>query len=231
MSRYEIRVRQADSLHGTFACDSVYVDGGGDLKVNRFQRPGDDLLTIARFQHGHWSSYELEPTVEATADDCADAPVKAEALPEVGASVHMWRETADGVGCTLMPVIQHITAEGDFPAGLLLSRAVDPDRWPNDWTQWITRTHDETRSTSGSWHYPCEDGGYLSTVPKSETPEAAERRHWYREHEAQHAAHAAFADALCETVRHQRRASLLALLADVGVTPDASGPVCIHRAV
>ena len=158
-----------------------------------------------------------------------DEPAQADPLPEVGGIVHLWRDTADGVGCTSMPVLQHLAAEDDLPAGLLLSRAADPDRWPEDWTQWITRTRDETRTTSGSWHYPCDGDGCLKTEPEPETPEAVEHRQWRREHRASLAAQAAFTDAFHETVRDQRRASLLAMLADAGVEPDAPAPthICI----
>jgi hypothetical protein len=192
VSRYKIQVRQADSLHGTFACDSVYVDDGGDLHVNR-KHSGNDLLTIARFQHGHWSSYELEPTadpdveawlregvmtreqflgrVHGLVDDSADEPVEAEALPEVGSVVHLWRDGDNYTGCTLMPVAQHLPADDDDPGGLLLGPAVRPDRWPHDFTHWLTRTHDETRTQSGSWHYADHgDGRDVEPEPVKPAP-------------------------------------------------------------
>jgi hypothetical protein len=174
VSRYKIQVRQADSLHGTFACDSVYVDDGGDLHVNR-KHSGNDLLTIARFQHGHWSSYELEPTadpdVEAwlregvmtreqflgraqaePTDDCADAPVKTEALPALDETVHVWAK--DGApGCTPMHVVGYLGGRVIPAAGLYLqgfcATAASPIR------RYSSPSHDETRTEPCSWHYPC----------------------------------------------------------------------------
>ena len=200
MSRYTATIRMADphAANESVACDGVHVDGSGNLYVQVTCH--GDVQTVARFQHGHWASYALEePSLveairEATrrlngcmtlnecrdrigeppvvdTDACAEMPVKAEALPEVGSVVHLWRDGDNYTGCTLMPVAQHLPADDDDPGGLLLGPALRPDRWPHDFTHWLTRTHDETRTQSGSWHWPCDDDGQdAEPEPKLSAP-------------------------------------------------------------
>ena len=168
MSRYSIRVHRDGDAPREHPCDSVYVDDGGDLHVNRNQRPSDDLLTIARFQHGHWSSYELEPSNEAAAEErlrlgaimldefakrisgdadaSADVPVKAERLPMVGETVHL--VTFDGHGCTPAKVFRP-TLDGF----VVVHPIGDPTPWPRE------VRHDESRQSENSWHWPCEGDG------------------------------------------------------------------------
>ena len=191
MSRYTATVRTSDphAPNETIPCDVAYVDGGGDLHLNRL-RGGGDSLTIARFQHGHWSSYELEPTAEPdveawlregvmtreqflrraqgeSADARADAPVKAEARPEVGSIVHLWSQDGTGFACTPMYVTAY-RYDGAWAAALLLSSRPGDVRFP-DVDSYLSLTHDENRTVSGSWHYPC-DGDDRDAAPKPDAP-------------------------------------------------------------
>jgi hypothetical protein len=194
VSRYTATIHMAEPHAATqsVACDGVYVDGGGNLYVQVTCH--GDVETVARFQHGHWASYALEltdgPDVDAWlregvmtreqflgraqgtfVDDSASEPVEAEPLPEVGETVHLWRENAP---CTVALVKGHLPADGDIiPAGLILGRADErllDCSWPR-YSRFLTRTHDETRTESGSWHWPHDDGGQdAEPEPKPPAP-------------------------------------------------------------
>ncbi len=102
-------------------------------------------------------------------DACNDAPVKAEALPEVGSIVHLWREE---IGCSDRRVTAHFPADGDVAAGLVLGRTDEStalDYWPRDFAQYLTRTHDESRTEPGSWHWPHNDDGQ-DAEPEPDAP-------------------------------------------------------------
>lgn len=183
MSRFTaiIRIPDAGELVERIECDHVSVDNGGDLHLRRNQRSGDDLLTVGRFQHGHWASYELEPVdvdeelctgrmthnqyrdsigERRVEGDCADAPVKAEALPEVGDTVHVWRVSGEIAGCCPMRVAGRCANQ--LAAGLALE---GPLPWSPEFKQLLTCIHDETRTEHGSWHWPC-DGQDVEPEPK-----------------------------------------------------------------
>ena len=194
MSRFTaiIRIPDAGELVERIDCDEISVSDTGDLRLHRSQRPGDDLLTVARFQHGHWSSYELEPTdgpdVDAWlregvmtreqflarvkgefGDCCAEAPIKAEALPEVGDIVHVVT-LADTPTCLPMQVKAHSSS---CPGALLLGstdRALLLAAVP-DWGDYESLTHDESRTESGSWHYADHgDGRDVEPEPVKPAP-------------------------------------------------------------
>lgn len=180
MSRYSIRVHRDDHAPRELPCDSVYVDDGGDLHVNREQR-SSDLLTVARFQHGHWSRYELEPSNDAaekwiqdgvtTPDeylnrhglpliDAADAdmPVKTESLPEVGDRVHLLRR-----GDPCMDV--YIGAVHGDGTVLLMAH---PDK---PWRTADRVAQDSPSRPQYSWHWPCDsDGRHDEPEPEPPAP-------------------------------------------------------------
>ena len=186
MSRYSIRVHRDGDAPRELPCNSVYVDDGGDLHVNREQR-SSDLLTVSRFQHGHWSSYELELADEAEAEEllatgaisinefrrrlglavpdcCAESPVKAEALPEVGETVHVWRKSGKIADCCPMRVAGRCATD----SGVALALA-GPLPWSPEFEQLLTSVHDETRTEHASWHWPCE-GDDQDAEPEPDAP-------------------------------------------------------------
>ena len=188
MSRFTaiIRIPGAGDRVERIECDIADVDGGGDLHLNRLGDSGP--LSVSRFQHGHWASYELEPTEEAEAEEllrsgaitlndfrkrmgiepdtdcCADVPVKAEALPEVGETVHVWRKSGKIAGCCPMRVAGHCATE----SGVALALA-GPLPWSPEFEQLLTSTHDETRTEHASWHWPC-GGDDPDAAPKPDAP-------------------------------------------------------------
>jgi hypothetical protein len=190
MSRYTATIRMADphAANESVACDGVHVAGGGNLYVQVTCH--GDVQTVARFQHGHWASYALEPTDEPDidawlredvmtreqflrraqgtfVDDSASEPVEAEALPEVGETVHIWQKSSGSVDCTPMRVAAHthVTLTAN-PSGLALN---DPDG-PTRFALYYTADHDESRTEPGSWHWPHDDDQDADPEPKPPAP-------------------------------------------------------------
>ncbi len=187
MSRYTATIRMTEPGEPlkTGACDSIHVDDSGDLHLQRVQHPGKDLLTVARIQHGHWSSYELEPSDDADAeeqlrlgaitlhefarrilgepdaDDSADVPVQAETLPEVGATVHVVERRGEP-GCSAMRVSGHLGGAGLLLEDVLLLATPIP-------FDFAARTHDETRTEPCAWHWPC-NGDDHDAEPEPDAP-------------------------------------------------------------
>jgi muconolactone delta-isomerase len=187
VSRFTAIVRKPcdDDQTERIDCDGVHVDQGGDLHV-QLTRSGD-MQTVARFQHGHWASYALEPTVDeelcagrmtlnqyrdsigehqVDGDCCAEAPVEAEALPEVGEMVHVWRKSGKIAACCPMRVAGRCATD----SGVALALA-GPLPWSPEFEQLLTSVHDETRTKHASWHWPCDgDGQDAEPEPKPPAP-------------------------------------------------------------
>jgi hypothetical protein len=99
-------------------------------------------------------------------DACNDVPVKAEALPKVGETVHVWAK--DGApGCTPMHVVGYLGGRVIPAAGLYLqgfcATAASPIR------RYSSPSHDETRTEPCSWHYPCGGDG-RDAEPEPDAP-------------------------------------------------------------
>lgn len=190
MSRHTAIVRLAcpNEQHEHIPCDGVHVDQGGDLHIQATRH--GDVQTVARFQHGHWASYALEetpgPDVDEWlregvvtreeflgrvrgefADDSAEAPVKAERLPEVGEMVHIWRPDDVLGGCAPLRVAEHRATPPGVDTVLILD---GPLPWTDDVVQWLTQTHDETCTEVGSWHWPCGDDQDAAPEPEKPAP-------------------------------------------------------------
>jgi hypothetical protein len=192
VSRFTVTVRMADPdvPSESIPCDAVHVDPDGNLYVQ--VKHGALEQTVARVQHGHWAGYQLEladgPDVDAWlhegvmtreqflarvkgefGDCCAEAPVKAEALPEVGSIVHVVT-LADTPTCLPMRVNAHSSS---CPGALLLGstdRALLLAAVP-DWGDYESLTHDESRTESGSWHYADHgDGQDVEAEPEKPAP-------------------------------------------------------------
>ncbi|MFC1418586.1 hypothetical protein [Streptacidiphilus cavernicola] len=101
MSRYNARVRADAGLTGTFACDSLHVDSGGNLSLN-LQRSTDEVVTIARFQHGYWSSYELDVDPNPEPDSFTDRgnQLRAKEAAEIAALTAEWQSARTRADCS-----------------------------------------------------------------------------------------------------------------------------------
>jgi hypothetical protein len=98
-----------------------------------------------------------------------DAPVKAETLPKVGETVHVWRPNDVLGGCAPLRVAgQHATAPG-VDTILVLD---GPLPWTDRIKQYLTQIHDETRIAPGSWHWPCSSN-CQNAEPEPEPPAPA----------------------------------------------------------
>lgn len=144
MSRYIARVRQHDTLTAHFACDSLHVDDGGNLSLN-LQHSPDEVITVARFQHGHWASYELDLVPETeTAAPNTDSLAAAVRFPRVNDAVHL---LAPGrPGCTVA-FVHRVEANGC----LVVWPEFDAGPYPRE------VVHDETQQAEFSWHWPCDE--------------------------------------------------------------------------
>ena len=98
--------------------------------------------------------------------ESSDKP-EAETLPEIGEIVHQWRRSGNIGGCVPMRVVRRETEEGFLP--VLALKRLTPNVLPSEPMQYITRTHDETRTQPSSWHWPC-GGDDLDAVPESDAP-------------------------------------------------------------
>lgn len=101
---------------------------------------------------------------DSGADD-ADMSVKAEALPEVGETVHVWRKSGKIAGCCPMQVVGHCATE----SGTALALA-GPLPWSPEFEQLLTSIHDETRTEHASWHWPCEGDRDAEPEPDALAP-------------------------------------------------------------
>jgi hypothetical protein len=188
VSRYTAIIRKPcdDDQTERIDCDGVHVDQGGDLHV-QLTRHGD-VETVARFQHGHWASYALEPTVDeelcsgrmtlnqyrdsigehqVDGDCCASEPAGPKPrlqpipAPDPGDVVHY----ASFLVPDRAPICIDASVTEINPVGTVV---LNSPPGSTDRIVIVDVEYDCQQHKAGTWHWPCS--GDRAVTPESEPP-------------------------------------------------------------